>query len=87
MEVTFSLYMNETYHIPSSVGFSAPKLHTSALTAILYRGGSRNVEGALLIVHVQGRRKQLVVALAVHRGAKRGKIFSPSFFSRLDWLS
>ena len=36
VEVTFSLYMNETYHIPSSVGFSAPKLHTSALTAILY---------------------------------------------------
>ena len=33
VEVTFSLYMN---HIPSSVGFSAPKLHTSALTAILY---------------------------------------------------
>jgi len=30
VEVTFSLY------IPSSVGFSAPKLHTSALTAILY---------------------------------------------------
>jgi len=36
VEVTFSLYMNYTYHIPSSVGFSAPKLHTSALTAILY---------------------------------------------------
>jgi len=58
------------------------------------RGGSRNVEGGVLIVHVQGRRKQLVVALAVYRGvkhgsvrAKRGKIFSPSFFSRLDWLS
>jgi len=33
------------------------------------RGGSRNVEGGVLIVHVQGRRKQLVVALAVHRGA------------------
>ena len=28
------------------------------------RGGSRNVEGGVLIVHVQGRRKQLVVALA-----------------------
>ena len=25
-----------TYHIPSSGGFSAPKLHTNALTAILY---------------------------------------------------
>ena len=36
VEVTFSLYMNETYHIPSSVGFSAPKLHTNALTANLY---------------------------------------------------
>ena len=33
VEVTFSLY---TYHIPSSVRFSAPKLHTSALAAILY---------------------------------------------------
>ena len=33
-----------------------------------FRGGSRNVEGGVLIVHVQGRRKQLVVALAVHRG-------------------
>ena len=35
VEVTLSLYMNYV-HIPSSVGFSAPKLHTSALTAILY---------------------------------------------------
>ena len=26
VEVTFSLYMHYTYHIPSSVGFSAPKL-------------------------------------------------------------
>jgi len=32
------------------------------------RGGSRNVEGGVLIVHAQGRRKQLVVTLAVHRG-------------------
>ena len=34
--VTFSLYMSETYHITSSVGFSATKLHTSVFTAILY---------------------------------------------------
>ena len=33
------------------------------------RGGSRNVERGVLIEHVQGRRKQLVVALAMHRGA------------------
>jgi len=32
----FSLYMQKTYHIPSSVGILAPKLHTSALAAILY---------------------------------------------------
>ena len=57
------------------------------------RGGSRNVEGGVLIVHVQGRRKQLVVAPAVDIGAlapirprEARKIFSPSFFSRLDWL-
>ena len=36
VEVTSSLYMNSTYHILNSVGFSAPKLHTNALTAILY---------------------------------------------------
>jgi len=29
-------YMNLNLHIPSSVRFLAPKLHTSALTAILY---------------------------------------------------
>ena len=34
MEVTFSLYMNQTYHITSSV--KVFKLHTSVLTAILY---------------------------------------------------
>ena len=34
----------------------------------IHRGGSRNVEGGVLIVYVQGRRKLLVVALAVHRG-------------------
>jgi len=43
---------------------------TVLMTAcIRFRGGSRNVEGGVLIVNVQGRRKHLVVALAVYRGA------------------
>ena len=36
VDVTFSPCMHSTYHIPSSVRLSGPKLHTSALIAILY---------------------------------------------------